>query len=144
MIDLHYIDVKEVPGLDSEFLFLWLNDVILEERHACGEINLIFCSDEHLLKVNKTYLNHDYYTDIVTFDYCEDDLINGDLFISIDRVQENAPKFNASFLSELRRVCVHGVLHLCGYGDKSPEEESMMRTKEQFYLNKYVSRETSS
>jgi len=97
-------------------------------------ISVIFCSDDYLLSVNKEYLNHDYYTDIITFDYSVDTEISGDLFISIDRVKENSTEFNVPFLNELHRVLVHGVLHLCGYGDKSPVEETLMRSKEDFYL----------
>lgn len=112
-----------------------------EGKTAC-EITLIFCSDEHLLEMNRQYLDHDYYTDIITFDYSDDDDISGDLFISIDRVYDNAAQNSVSRLDELKRVCVHGVLHLCGYGDKSDDESRIMRLKEDYYLDKYVSRET--
>ena len=86
--------------------------------------------------MNQSYLSHDYYTDIITFDYCEGNLISGDLFISVDRVEENADTFNVAFLSELHIVMIHGVLHLCGYKDKSMEEEKQMRLLENKYLNK--------
>lgn len=142
MIEIHYIDVEEVPGLEPELLVLWLSAAIENEGFRCGNINVIFCSDDHLLDINRTYLDHDYYTDIVTFDYSAESILSGDLFISIDRVVENSAHFNESFLTELRRVCVHGVLHLCGFKDKSDEEARIMRSKERFYLNKYVSRET--
>jgi probable rRNA maturation factor len=91
---------------------------------------LIFCSDEHLLQINKDHLQHDYYTDIITFDYTVEDIISGDLFISVDRVQDNADEFDVLFQDELHRVCVHGLLHLCGYKDKSDEDEKRMREKE--------------
>jgi len=142
VIEIHYIDVEEVPGLEPELLVLWLSAAIENEGFRCGNINVIFCSDDHLLDINRTYLDHDYYTDIVTFDYSAESILSGDLFISIDRVVENSAHFNESFLTELRRVCVHGVLHLCGFKDKSDEEARIMRSKERFYLNKYVSRET--
>ncbi len=142
MIEIHFIDVEEVPGLEPELLFLWLSDSIKNEGFECGDINLILCSDEHLLEVNQTFLNHDYYTDIVTFDYSFGSLLSGDLFISLDRVLDNSTQYNESFLTELRRVCVHGILHLCGFKDKTTDEEKLMRSKEEFYLNKYVSRET--
>ena len=142
MISINYIDVQEVPDLNPELLVLWLEEAIKTEGLECGDVNLVFCSDEHLLGVNQTYLNHDYYTDIVTFDYCEDGVVTGDLFISVDRVLDNAKTYKVSFLNELRRVCVHGVLHLCGYGDKTESEIQLIRSKEDFYLNNYVSRET--
>jgi rRNA maturation RNase YbeY len=142
VIEIHFIDVEEVPGLEPELLILWLSDSIKNEGFDCGDINLIFCSDEHLLEVNQTFLNHDYYTDIVTFDYSFGSLLSGDLFISLDRVLDNSIQYNESFLTELRRVCVHGILHLCGFKDKTTDEEKLMRSKEEFYLSKYVSRET--
>lgn len=132
----------EVPGLVPEFFILWLQQVISDEGKECGDINLIFCSDEALLEMNKQYLEHDYYTDIITFDYSDDEEISGDLFISIDRVVDNSKMFGYEYLSELKRVCVHGVLHLCGYKDKSEEDEKVMRAKEDYYLLKFVSRET--
>ena len=141
MINLFFEDV-EVPGLDSEFFASWLSRVCAFEDRSLNEVNLIFCSDEHLLEMNRTHLDHDYYTDIITFDYCEDDLITGDLFISIDRVEENASNESVSFTNELNRVVVHGVLHLIGYKDKSEEEERVMRAKEDWALGLIVSRET--
>ena len=131
-----------VPGLDSEHFALWLEQVIVEEGFEAGDVNLIFCSDEALLKMNIDFLQHDYYTDIITFDYCEDNIVNGDLFISIDRVQDNSVVLKTDYDSELKRVCVHGVLHLCGYKDKTEDDENQMRAKEDFYLKKYVPRET--
>lgn len=140
MIELFFEDT-EILDLDPEFFVSWLSKVVVIESKKIGDINLIFCSDDYLLEVNRKYLDHDYYTDIITFDYCVDDEINGDLFISIDRVLENAKKHTTAFSNELNRVVVHGVLHLIGYGDKSPDEKSLMTSKEDFYLE-YVSRET--
>lgn len=140
MIELFFEDT-EILDLDPEFFVSWLSKVVVIESKKLGDINLIFCSDDYLLEVNRKYLDHDYYTDIITFDYCLDDEIKGDLFISIDRVMENAKEHSTSFSNELNRVVVHGVLHLIGYGDKSPDEKTVMTSKENFYLD-YVSRET--
>lgn len=141
MIEVYLIDV-EVPGLNPELFVLWLSDTINHEGKECGDVNIVFCSDEYLLDMNKRYLAHDYYTDIITFDYCEGNVVHGDLFISIDRVLDNSKILGLPYEEELRRVCVHGVLHLCGYKDKSDEEEKEMRLKENFYLERYVSRGT--
>lgn len=113
----------------------WVNKTILNEGRKPGEINYIFCSDQYLLDLNRSALDHDYYTDIITFDYCEENLISGDLFISVDRVADNATQLGNSFLDELHRVMIHGVLHLCGYKDKSKKDEQLMRKKEDYYLN---------
>jgi rRNA maturation RNase YbeY len=142
MIEVHYDDMQEVPDLNPELLVFWLLDVIRSEGFECGPINLIFCSDDCLLRINKQFLAHDYYTDIVTFDYSEGGVLVGDLFVSVDRIRENALQYNQEVLTEMRRVCAHGVLHLCRYGDKTPEESGVMRSKEEFYLKRYVSRET--
>lgn len=112
----------------------WLNSVILDKGYSEGTINYIFCNDEYLLNLNQKYLNHDTYTDIITFDYNRSKVISGDIFISIDRVTENAKKFKESFESELHRVIVHGILHLCGIDDKTTEEGKKMREEEQSYL----------
>lgn len=141
MINLFFEDV-EVPNLQAPLLIDWLSVVCAEEGKVLDEVNLIFCSDEYLLKMNVEYLQHDYYTDIISFDYCEANRILGDLFISKDRVLDNADLNNVTFDLELQRVIVHGVLHLCGYKDKSEEEEKLMRSKEDYYLSKIVSRET--
>ena len=113
----------------------WVEDVINKESKNLGELSFVFCSDEYLHKINMEYLNHDTYTDIITFDYSEGELISGDIFISIDRVAENSIEFNKEFLNELSRVIVHGVLHIIGYKDKSDEDKAQMRDKEDFYLN---------
>lgn len=106
-----------------------------ETGKKVGAINIIFCSDSYLLEINQKYLQHDTLTDIVTFDYCDDKYIAGDIYISLDRVEENAIKYKESFDREFHRVIFHGILHLLGYGDKSKEEEKEMRAKEDFYLN---------
>ena len=112
----------------------WLKLVAHSEARRLGDISIIFCSDQYILDVNRKYLNHDYYTDIITFDYCEGDLLSGDLFISIDSVRENAAFYGTAFENELNRVIVHGVLHLIGYDDHTEEEIALIRSKEDFYL----------
>ena len=118
------------------------NYIIDNEGFVEGDVVLIFCSDTYLLELNKKHLNHDSFTDIITFSYQNNDVVSGDLFISIDRIKENAKKFGCSFEKELERVVYHGVLHLCGYNDKSSEEMREMKSKENFYLNHNVSRGT--
>lgn len=108
----------------------WLNRVIESHNKTPGEICVVSCSDKHLLSVNKEHLNHDYYTDIITFDYTEGNKISGDLLISFDRVKENASQCGVGFQEELRRVMVHGCLHLCGFKDKSKNEKQTMRQEE--------------
>jgi probable rRNA maturation factor len=108
----------------------WLSDVILSENKKEGDINYIFCNDDFLLKINQEYLSHDTLTDIISFDYSVGNELHGDIFISTERVADNAFDFNVSFELELLRVLVHGVLHYCGYKDKSPADELVMRTKE--------------
>jgi len=109
----------------------WLARVIESEDKTEGEINYIFCNDEYLLAKNIEFLNHDTLTDIISFDYTMGNLISGDIFISIERVKENAADFKVAFEEELMRVIVHGVLHYCGYKDKTPEDEQLMRAKEE-------------
>lgn len=135
MIDICFEDVSEISELTADFYEAWLSEVVTIEAKKLGDVTLVFCSDDYLLKVNQEYLDHDYYTDIITFDYSEDDFVSGDLFISIDRVKENAETNNVSFINELNRVVVHGVLHLCGYKDKSESEERTMREKENEMLD---------
>ena len=129
MVDINYEDVEDL-GLAPDFFVDWFINVTQNEGKVLDEIALIFCSDDYLLEINQQHLGHDYYTDIVTFDYCWDNHVSGDLFISLDRVRENASDFGVGFQHELNRVIIHGVLHLCGYKDKSDEEELMMRKKE--------------
>ena len=117
-------------------LAAWLEDIILTEGKKPGDINYIFCDDEYLLQVNKEYLQHDYYTDIITFDYVKGKTISGDIFVSLPRIFDNAQTLSKDFYSEFFRVLAHGILHLCGYKDKTDEEISEMRNKEDYYLNK--------
>ncbi len=128
MIEFHY---KTDFLLENEEKFSdWLNKVILSENGELNQVDYVFCSDEEVLEMNEKYLNHYTYTDILTFDYTEGKVIGGDIFISIDRVRDNADQFNISFEEELLRVMAHGVLHLFGFKDKSEEEISIMRRKE--------------
>ena len=114
----------------------WIKESALAEGFKIGEISIILCSDAYLLDINKQYLNHDTFTDIVTFDNSEKaGTIAGDIFISIDRIRENAKKFGVEEQDELHRVIIHGILHLCGYGDKKKAEKKLMTEKEDFYLN---------
>lgn len=109
----------------------WISRIIESEGFDEGEINYIFCDDEYMHKINVEYLDHDTLTDIISFDYTVGNLVQGDIFISIERVQDNANDFNVSFDEELKRVLSHGVLHYCGYKDKSPKDEALMRSKEE-------------
>lgn len=115
---------------NEEAISTWLSAVITSEKKNEGEINYIFCDDDYLHKINLEYLNHDTLTDIISFDYTVGNELNGDIFISVERVQDNANDFNVSFNEELKRVLVHGVLHYCGYKDKDEESERLMRSKE--------------
>ena len=113
----------------------WITDLILKESLKEGDINYIFCNDDYLLEINIKYLNHNELTDIITFDYSIGKVLSGDIFISIERVKDNAISYNVDEKDELHRVMVHGVLHLCGYKDKSKDEKSLMRDKEDYYLS---------
>ena len=119
----------------DENVFTKIEALIFNENKKEGELSFVFCSDAYLLKMNIDYLKHDFYTDVITFDYTEGDIISGDVFISIERIKENAEKYNVSFENELQRVMIHGVLHLVGYKDKTEEELKQMRKKENEYLN---------
>lgn len=124
-----------IPKFQKRKMSRWIKDTITCEGKVVGELSFIFCSDEYLLEVNKQYLNHDYFTDIITFDYVENNVISGDIFISCDRVRENAAEFKTGFDNELCRIIIHGVLHLIGYKDKSKKDKLLMTEKEDFYLN---------
>ena len=113
----------------------WLKMVAESEIRRLGDINIIFCSDNYILDVNMKYLQHDYFTDIITFDYCEKKVLSGDLFISVDSVRENSVYFGTEFEDELNRVIVHGLLHLIGYDDHSEDDIKVMREKENYYLD---------
>ena len=127
---------------DTEFNFKgrafnnkWLRMVAESEIRRIGELSIIFCSDNYILDVNMRYLQHDYFTDIITFDYCEGNRLSGDMFISVDSVRENAAYYGVEFSDELNRVIVHGLLHLIGYDDHTEEEQKVMREKEDYYLS---------
>lgn len=128
MIDFNY--ETDFTLDNEEAIANWLSISVISENKKLGEINYIFCDDEYLTKINIEFLNHDTLTDIVSFDYSVGNEINGDIFISIERVKENASDFNVSFNEELKRVMVHGLLHYCGYKDKTEADELLMRNKE--------------
>ncbi|MGB5229647.1 MAG: rRNA maturation RNase YbeY [Eudoraea sp.] len=135
MINYHYeteFDLENIKEYTS-----WINTIVVSEDVHLGDLSYIFCSDEYLIKINQKYLGHDTYTDIVTFNYSEEDVISGEIYISVDRVRENAVKFKEDFNKELRRVMAHGVLHLLGYNDKSKNEKEEMRTKEDEKINMF-------
>lgn len=132
-IQIFFEDIKPI-NLRKQHIQKLVKELIKSELKITGEISLIMCSDEYLLKINIGYLQHDYYTDIITFNYVEGNVISGDLFISIERVKENSEKYNTSWIKELYRVIFHGLLHLVGYNDKTTEEQVIMREKEDFYL----------
>lgn len=135
-VSFHFEDVQfELP--DEQALVEWLLSVAENEKKSFTEVNYIFCSDEHLREINIEYLDHDYYTDVITFPYAED-AVYGDVFISSERVADNAKTLGVAFEDELCRVLVHGVLHLAGYLDKTPEAEAVMREKEDFYLKRLL------
>jgi rRNA maturation RNase YbeY len=126
-------DIDFKPKNTQKFKKL-LKNLAEKENRKLSDINYIFCSDNYLLEMNKQYLNHDYFTDVITFDYSENNKISGDIFISIDTVNDNAANYHSDTETELRRVMIHGALHLSGYNDKSEEEQKLMTEKENFYL----------
>lgn len=115
----------------------WIENSIKGEKKRAGDIVIVFCSDNYILEMNRQYLQHDYFTDIITFDYSEGKVLSGDLIISIDTVKSNARELKQKFHTELLRVMIHGVLHLVGYGDKSEEESIVMRAKEDFWIARF-------
>ena len=135
---IHFHNEDVIASFNKTTVTEWLNSCIQDLDYKTGEISIIFCSDDYLLKINKKYLNHDYFTDIITFNYNENNTIIGDLFISIDRVKENAKELKVDFNNELYRVIIHGVLHLCGYNDKTQDQQKEIRTKEDEYLELIV------
>ncbi|WP_242131001.1 rRNA maturation RNase YbeY [Aestuariivivens marinum] len=121
--------------LDNEVeISNWISNTITSEGYTLGDINYVFCDDDYLHKLNVEFLNHDTLTDIISFDYSLGKTVQGDIFISIERVKDNAKDFNVSFVNELCRVIIHGVLHYCGYKDKSKDDALIMRNKENHYL----------
>ena len=133
MIDFQFVGVKKI-SLDEHSE--WLEKIIIHEKKKLGEIVYVFCTDNYLLEKNIKFLNHTTLTDVITFDYCNNNIISGDILISIERVYENAKEYNVNFVSELNRVMIHGLLHLLGYKDKTKTESKLMRVKENYYLSK--------
>ncbi len=132
MINFNY-ETEFLLENDNE-ISTWISNVILEEGFKEGDINYVFCNDNYLHNINVEFLNHDTLTDIISFDYSVGKIIQGDIFISIERVEDNATDFKVSFQEELHRVIVHGILHYCGYKDKTDEDAKLMRQKENHYL----------
>lgn len=130
-------DSREMPALDERKVSRWIRSVAADYNFAVGNINYIFCSDERELEVNRQFLGHDYYTDVITFDYTSGKTLNGDIFISLDTVRSNAEMVGAPFEEELRRIIIHGILHLTGQGDKTPETKAQMTEKEEKALAKW-------
>ena len=124
------IENVKAPKLEKRKTNAWIKTVAAKYDKKIGEIAYIFCDDAKILEVNKTYLQHDYFTDIITFDYCEGVVLNGDIFISLDTVRTNAQEFGVTFENELHRILIHGILHLCGQEDKTPEARLEMTRKE--------------
>ena len=125
-----YSEDVDLPVIDINQLTLWIEKIIIGQEFIPGDVSVIFVSDDYLLEMNNQYLEHDYFTDIITFDYSEEKIISGDLFISIDTVLSNSQEFNVPFLHELHRVIIHGVLHLMGFDDKSDAEKEIMTQME--------------
>jgi probable rRNA maturation factor len=128
---------KKLTLKNKKAISQWIVETVEKEKKDCGQIAYIFCSDDYLLDLNQRFLNHNTYTDIITFDYSEGKILNGEIYISIDRVKENAQNFEADFEKELLRVIIHGALHLAGYKDKTKEQKEKMRKKEDKYLSIY-------
>ena len=127
----------DMPALDERRISRWIRAVAADYGFAVGNITYIFCSDERELEVNREFLGHDYYTDVITFDYSTPSTLNGDIFISLDTVRSNAEMVGATFEHELHRILIHGVLHLTGQGDKTPETKAQMTAKEELALAKW-------
>ena len=125
-----FFQIQNIKALRS-----WIANSIFKENKSVGQLSFIFCSDNYLLKINKKYLNHDFFTEVISFDHSEENHISGDIYISIDRVKENAKEFGYSLKDELHRIIIHGLLHLLGYSDKTQELKATMKEKEDFYLS---------
>ena len=133
MVTYHFEDT-DFQFKNRKFNNMWLKMVVESEIKKLGQVAIVFCSDNYILDINQRYLQHDYFTDIITFDYCDNNLISGDLFISVDSVKENSLFYGVDFETELNRVMVHGILHLIGYDDHTEEDIKVMREKENYYL----------
>ena len=134
---INFFTETEFELQDQDYFRDWIHACMDREKRKIGNVNVIFCDDEYLLEINQQHLNHDYYTDIITFDYSNEVQLNGDIFISIDRVADNAFEYSSTFTEELSRVIIHGFLHMVGYGDKTAEAEKIMRQKEDECLEMY-------
>ncbi len=127
-----------LPSIEKQKINRWIKETAAEYDRKISEIAFIFCSDKKILEMNNQYLHHNYYTDIITFDYSEGKVISGDIFISLDTVKSNAEEFKVSFDNELKRILIHGILHLCGQDDKTPELRLEMTEKENLALNRLI------
>lgn len=127
----------EMPGLDFERISVWIGQVARDHGKIAGSLGYVFCNDDKILDVNRRFLNHDYFTDIITFDYSKRSMISGDMYISLDTVRTNAEMLGVPYESELLRVIIHGVLHLCGINDKGPGERQIMEAHENDALSKF-------
>ena len=132
---IYYSDIKVRIGRTKEIKSI-LESIVAEEGKIYGDVSFVITSDENVLTINKEFLHHNYYTDVITFDYCEADVVNGEIYISIDTVRNNSKIFKVKLLDELFRVMIHGVLHLCGYDDKTDEQKIVMRQNEEKWLNR--------
>jgi len=135
MIELFYETEFEIK--ESQIWIDWVTECMKNEGKSIEELNYIFCDDEYLLEINRQYLDHDYYTDVIGFDNSYDDTLTGDIFISVERIADNATQNNVPFDNELARVMIHGILHFAGYPDKEDEQKRIMTEKEDFYLNRF-------
>lgn len=138
MVDIQFLDTPSPTGLKKLALKNFMKQLVLQENKKFGDVSLVFCTDDYLLEINRQYLNHDYFTDIITFDYSENEKVSGDLMISLDRLRENAASNKVTLIHELHRVVFHGLLHLCGYKDKKPADKKLMTEKENFYLSQFI------
>ncbi len=129
MVDFNFENVDDLY-LDFDLISKWIKKIVSRETFVLGELSYIFCDDTTILEINQNFLNHDYYTDVITFDYTEGKVVSGDIYVSLTTVASNAKLFNTPFLQELHRVIIHGVFHLCGFKDKSEKDEQLMRSKE--------------
>lgn len=136
-IHFYHENIQKIK-IDKKLTKTYLKALIEEEAKKTGNISVIFCSDDYLHKINREYLDHDYYTDIITFDYCEKESVAGDIFISTDRVKDNSVKYKVEFQKELYRVLFHGILHLIGFKDRKPTDKTIMKEKEDYYLKKFL------
>ena len=136
MIEFIFEDISKFP-INNQNISNWVEQVVSLNNKIAGEVCFILCSDEYLLKINQQYLEHNYYTDVITFDYSESNVISGDIFISIDRVKENSDNYQSTFNIEILRIIIHGVLHLLGYNDKTDSDKTLMTSKEDECLKLY-------